>query len=136
MAFRLQPPDMRPQAARRLVMSLQISSRVAALLVPIAIATPIVAQEFLPAEQAAKLLSDGRPWAAVKDGHDARLTFQPDGTGSFEGPVTMPISWSVKGQEICMELRFAGAPCLRFRKIAGGLLGYRGKAEDLRLTRR
>jgi hypothetical protein len=135
MAFRFQLPDKRPQAALCLVLSLQISSRLAALLAPIAIATPIVAQEFLPVEQAAKLLSDSRPWAAVKDGRNARLTFAPDGTGSFEGPVTMPISWSVKGQEICMELRFAGAPCLRFRRIAGGLLGYSGKAEDLRLTR-
>ena len=117
------------------ILIIRAMSVLASLLTPIATATPIMAQEFLPAGQAAKLLSDGRPWAAAKDGRNARLTFNPDGTGSFEGPVTMPTSWSVKGQEICIDLSFAGTPCLRFRKIAGGLLGYKGSAEDLRLTR-
>ncbi|MGY6249843.1 hypothetical protein ACXIUS_20215 [Bosea thiooxidans] len=79
-------------------MNVKVLSILASVLGPIAAATPIGAQEFLPAAQAVKLLADGRPWATVTpEGRQARLTFNPDGTGSFEGPITMSTSWSVKG---------------------------------------
>jgi hypothetical protein len=106
------------------------------LLAPIAAAAPTSAQEFLPTAQAVQLLADGRPWTAVNaEGRRARVTFKSDGTGAFEGPVNMAIGWSVKGHDICLDLRFAGVRCLRFRQVAGGLQGFQGQTADLRLSR-
>lgn len=94
------------------------------------------ATEFLSPTQAVQVLTDGRPWSATTaDGKRANMTFNKDGTGSFEGPITLSTSWEIKGQEICVNLRIAAAKCLRFRRVAGGLEGYQGPILDLRLSR-
>lgn len=94
------------------------------------------AETFLPPANAVKLLADGRPWSAVTaDNRQARMTLRPDGTGSFEGPFTLPVAWSIKGQDVCFALGIVGTKCLRFRRIDGGLEGWQGAVADLKLTR-
>lgn len=95
-----------------------------------------VAAEFLSPTQAVQVLADGRPWSATTaDGKRANMVFNKDGTGSFEGPITLSTSWEIKGQEICVNLRIAGVKCLRFRRVVSGLEAYQGPTLDLRLSR-
>lgn len=63
---------------------------------------------------AAKALVDGRPWNwSVPDGKKGRMTFNVDGTGKLEGPVTMGIKWSVKGPDFCIAMGFMlGTKCV------------------------
>ena len=95
-----------------------------------------VAAGFLSPTQAVHVLADGQPWSvATADGKRANMTFNKDGTGSFEGPITLSTSWEIKGQEICVNLRIAGVKCLRFRRVVSGLEAYQGSTLDLRLSR-
>jgi len=113
-----------------------IISTVFAIAIPLATAVPIGAQELLPVGQAARALADGRAWSAVTpDGRKTKMTFNADGTGSFEGPITMTTRWAVRGQEICIDLSVAGSRCLRFRRTPDGLQAYQGQQPDLRLSR-
>ncbi len=109
---------------------------IVSLLVTAVPATGFAAQDYLPPSQAARMLADGQPWnAELPDGKKARLTFNADGTGSFEGPITISTSWAIKGDNLCVNLRIAGTRCLRFRQVTGGFQAYQGEAADLRLTR-
>jgi hypothetical protein len=93
-------------------------------------------REFLRPAQAAKMLADSHPWAATgPDGREAKVIFNPDGTGSFEGPMMMSTSWTIKGEDICITMRIIGVKCHRFAKVAGGLDAYTGGAVELRLRR-
>lgn len=117
---------------------MRIRSRILGKMVAILLTTtpPLQAEEFMSAVQAARFLADGRPWTAtLPEGKTARLTFNPDGTGSFEGPVTLSSGWSVKGSQFCVDMSFAGKRCLRFKPIKNGLQAYQGDTADLRLTR-
>lgn len=94
------------------------------------------AQPFLPPPEAIKILADGGPWTAqVSGGMKAKITFNKDGTGVFEGPLTLPTTWAIKGDAICLNLRVASTKCLRFRQTKGGLEGWEGDKLDIRLTR-
>lgn len=93
-------------------------------------------QGFLAPSQAVKVLMDGHPWLAEATNRPrAKMTLNADGTGLFEGPGTFPMSWEIKGQDICLNLRIAGVRCLRFRQVAGGFEGYMGQTLDLKLSR-
>ncbi|SFJ28320.1 hypothetical protein [Bradyrhizobium sp. cf659] len=93
-------------------------------------------REFLRPAQAAKILADSRPWAATGEGgRQARITFNPDGTGTFEGPMTVSATWGIKGEDICITMTIIGVKCHRFAKVAGGLDAYTDSAVELRLRR-
>lgn len=93
-------------------------------------------REFLRPAQAAKMLADSRPWAAKgPDGRAAKIIFNPDGTGTFEGPMTMSTKWAVKGEEICVTMTIIGVKCHRFAKVAGGLDAYTDGAVELQFRR-
>lgn len=93
-------------------------------------------REFLRPAQAAKLLADSRPWAAKgPDGREAKITFNQDGTGTFEGPVTLSSKWAIKGEDICISMTIIGVKCHRFAKVAGGLDAYTDGAVELQLRR-
>jgi hypothetical protein len=93
-------------------------------------------REFLRSAQAAKMLADSRPWAATRDdGREAQITFNQDGTGTFEGPMTLSTKWAVKGDDICITMNVIGVKCHRFAKVSGGLDAYTDGAVDLRLRR-
>jgi hypothetical protein len=93
-------------------------------------------REFLRPAQAAKMLADSRPWAATRaDGREAKVTFNPDGTGMFEGPMTLSTKWTINGDDICITMTVIGVKCHRFAKVSGGLDGYLDGAVDLRLRR-
>ena len=100
-------------------------------------AAQIAPQAFLAPTQVVKFLMDGRPWLVEASNRPrAKMTLNADGTGSFEGPGTIPMSWEIKGQDICLNLRIAGVRCLRFRQVAGGgFEGYLGQTLDLKLSR-
>lgn len=92
--------------------------------------------EFLPPAQAARLLIEGQTWSALTSSNrEAKVTFNKDGTGRFEGPMTLTTSWEIKGQEICLSISIVGTKCLRFRQTSRGLDGYVGQTLDLRLSR-
>lgn len=93
-------------------------------------------REFLRPAQAAKMLADSRAWAATgPDGREAKIIFNPDGTGSFEEPMTMSTTWTIKGEDICISMRVIGVKCHRFAKVARGLDAYTEGAVELRLRR-
>jgi hypothetical protein len=101
-------------------------------------AIPAFAQspQFLPADEAIKRVMDGRPWNGLTaTGRNARITLNRDGTGTFEGPVTMSISWERKDEDICLNLKIAGTKCLRFRPITGGYEAYAANKLDLTFSR-
>jgi hypothetical protein len=104
-----------------------------------AVSSPLAqaqAPDFLPANQAVKAMMDGRPWNGLtSEGRRAKFTFNKDGTGTFEGPITMSISWEQKADAVCLNLRMAGTKCFRFRAIAGGFEGYIGNKLDATFTR-
>ncbi|TIX66692.1 MAG: hypothetical protein E5V30_24755, partial [Mesorhizobium sp.] len=85
-------------------------------------------QAFLSPQRAAAVLADGRPWSAdTPDGKTLKFTLKKDGTGSIRGPMpfTLSVSWSVKGDQICIAGKM-GTRCLRFREAPGGLQGWDG----------
>lgn len=93
-------------------------------------------RQYLRPAQAAKILADSQPWAATgPDGRAAKITFNPDGTGTFDGPMTMSTSWAIKGENICITMRIIGVKCHRFAKVAGGLDAYTDGALELRFRR-
>ena len=93
-------------------------------------------REFLRPAQAAKMLADSRPWAARgPDGREAKITFNPDGTGTFEGPMTLSTKWTIKGEDICITMTIIGIKCHRFARVAGGLDAYTDDAVELRFRR-
>jgi hypothetical protein len=93
-------------------------------------------REFLRPAQAARILADSRPWAATRpNGREGKITFNPDGTGTFEGPVTLWTKWEIKGDDICVTMSVVGVKCRRFAKVSGGLDGYTDGAVDLQLRR-
>jgi hypothetical protein len=99
---------------------------------------PAIAQspQFISAPDAIKVVMDGCPWNGLTaDGRKARITLNKDGTGTFEGPITMSISWELKKDDICLNLKIAGTKCLRFRPIAGGYEAYNAGKLDLTFTR-
>jgi hypothetical protein len=97
---------------------------------------PAEAQDFLTPREAAAAVADGRPWSALtSEGQPARLTLNPDGTGRFEGPVTLGVGWTIRGEEICLRLGVIRTRCLRFQPIPGGYEAWAEGARDLRLTR-
>lgn len=104
----------------------------------IALSGPLAAQapQFLAPADAVRVVADGKPWNGVTaDGRKARITLNRDGSGSFEGPITLSISWAVMQEDICIKISIAGTKCLRFRRIAGGVEGWNAKGRDLTLTR-
>lgn len=113
-------------------------ARFVAVLVPALTLTGAMAraQEFLRPAQAVKILADSRPWAAKgPDGREAKIVFNPDGTGTFEGPFTLSTKWAVKGEDICVSMTIIGVKCHRFAKVAGGMDAYTDGAVELQLRR-
>lgn len=93
------------------------------------------AGEFLAPTEAVKVIIDGKPWSALSgEGRSATITLNRDGTGTLQGPITLSISWEVKGHDVCLNLK-VDLLCLRFRPIAGGYAGYKGQKLDLTLSR-
>lgn len=102
------------------------------------VTAPVSAQapEFLPVNQAVKVIADGNPWSALTaNGRRAKITLNKDGTGKFEGPITLSISWEVEGQNLCIKLGMPGTKCLRFRQMASAYEGFAGGKLDLTLSR-
>ncbi len=92
--------------------------------------------DFLTTDAAITRIVDGKPWTAVAaDGVRAKLTLFPDGTGTFEGPLTMSAAWYAEAGTFCVRIRMAGTKCLRFRQVGGKLEGYAGSTLDLTLSR-
>jgi hypothetical protein len=92
--------------------------------------------QFLPANEAIRRVMDGRPWNGLTvSGRNAKITLNQDGTGIFEGPITIAISWERKDEDICLNLKVAGTKCLRFRPVAGGYEAYAAGKLDLTFTR-
>jgi len=63
------------------------------------------------------------------------MTFNPDGTGTFDGPMTLSTTWTIKGEDICVTMKIVGVICHRYAKASGGLDGYLDGEVDLRLRR-
>lgn len=100
------------------------------------IAQPAQQVSYLPAADAVRRVMDGKPWNGLtSNGRNARITLNKDGSGTFEGPITMSISWERKGEDICLNLRMAGTKCLRFVAIANGYEAYNAGKLDLTFTR-
>lgn len=120
------------QARRNLVAIRSIALVVTALLVT----PPANAQSFMVPAEAARVLADGQPWSVTtSEGRRARMTLNSDGSGTFEGPITISISWQIKAEDLCIDLKMAGNKCMRFRSTSGSYEGYSGTALDLTFTR-
>jgi hypothetical protein len=99
---------------------------------PVAAETPA----FLAPKDAVSAIMDGRPWSATTSGgRQAQITFNKDGTGKFEGPITLSTSWTIKGEDVCLSISIAGTKCLRFRPIADGYEAWQNDRIDLTLRR-
>lgn len=97
---------------------------------------PATAQSFMPLHEATRAVADGKPWSVTtSEGRQAKMTLNSDGSGKFEGPITMTITWQINGEEMCLNLKMAGTKCLRFRAIKGGYQGFQGQAVDLTFVR-
>ncbi len=70
----------------------------------------------------AKALVDGKPWNwVVPDGKSGKMTFLPGGKAKFSGPMTMDVSWKIKGQEFCIAMGLMlGTKCLTAKTAKGG----------------
>jgi hypothetical protein len=70
----------------------------------------------------AKALVDGKPWNwVVPDGKSGKMTFMPGGKAKFSGPMTMNVSWKIKGQEFCIAMGLMlGTKCLTATAAKGG----------------
>lgn len=102
----------------------------------VAISQPASARAFLTPAQAIDVLADGQPWSATfGDSMRAKLTFNKNGTGVLQGPVTLAAKWEIKGQDVCLSVRFAFTRCLRFRMVDGVIEGYHGETLGPRLSR-
>lgn len=113
-----------------------VTRRITLVAAALLVTPPAVAQSFMAPAEAARLLADGQPWSVTtSEGRKARMTLNRDGSGTFEGPITIGISWRVKAEDLCIDLKMAGNKCLRFRPTSGGYEGYRGAALDLTFTR-
>jgi hypothetical protein len=118
--------------------SAYLTSTMLVLLATLPTSRPALAQtpEFLNPGDAVKAVVDGRPWSALTgNGRKARITLNKDGTGTFEGPLTLSITWEIKAADLCLKLGFPGTKCIRFRRIANGYEGYADGKLDLTLTR-
>jgi hypothetical protein len=94
------------------------------------------ADDTLPAATAITAIADGAPWRALtENGRRATITLNSDGTGTFEGPITMSITWAIERDVVCLNLRIAGKKCLTFRKVPDGYVGLADGKVDLTLTR-
>lgn len=94
------------------------------------------AEDILAPAAAVAALADGKPWLArPQDGPSARLTLNPGGTGSFEGPISVTAHWAVRGREICITIGPMGEKCLQFRRVEGGFQGLSAGRPDLVLLR-
>ncbi len=92
--------------------------------------------QYLPTAEVVRQVMDGRPWNGLSaSGRQARITLNKDGSGTFEGPMTMSISWTIKQNDICLNLGFAGTKCLRFVAIPKGYQAYNEGKVDLTFTR-
>ena len=97
---------------------------------------PLFAANFLTPAQALEAVIDDKAWSVVtSDGKRAQLTLRKDGSGRFEGPITVNASWEVKGEEICVRLSLAGTKCLRFSPAPRGFEAWQAGKLDLTLTR-
>lgn len=106
------------------------------LILPMTAPALAQAPEFLPVTEAIKRVADGKTWNGEGSGRPAaKITLNRDGTGTFEGPITMSISWERQGEDMCVNFKMAGTKCMRFRAIAGGYEGYITGKLDLKLTR-
>lgn len=125
-------------AATRIVKIVRLGAVIASVLMPSgAVVRAQAERAFLRPAQAAKMLADSRPWAATKrDGRDATVSFNPDGSGTFKGgPFELSTKWEIKGEDICITMSVVGVTCHRFAQVAGGLDGYTNGALDLQLRR-
>ncbi|MDH2401851.1 hypothetical protein QCM77_18070 [Bradyrhizobium sp. SSUT18] len=127
---------MRPTIIK-IVRAMRVAATIATALTPSGgIVRAQAEREFLRPAQAARILADSRPWAAMREGgRQARVTFNPDGTGTFEGPMTVSANWAINGEDICITITIIGVKCHRFVKVAGGLDAYTDGAVELRLRR-
>ena len=92
---------------------------------------------YLPADNVALQLADGKPWTAdAPTGRSFKLVLDSNGSGRIRGPLGFSIStdWAVVGDEICLENRLL-SKCLRFSSISGGFQGWENGEPDLRLSR-
>ena len=113
-----------------------LTRSIAHLAAALLVAPPADAQTVMAPAEAARILADGQPWSVTtSEGRKARMTLNRDGSGTFEGPITMGISWQIKAEDLCIDLKRAGNKCMRFRPTSGGYEGYRGAALDLTFTR-
>ena len=114
-------------------------SAAAILALLLAPAPPAQAQQasYLPVAEAVSALADGQPWAGTRpDGGMVRLTLHPNGIGRFEGPVTRAITWSVRGQEICIAIGLPiGTRCLRFLRHGQGFAAHEAGEPAFTLSR-
>lgn len=102
----------------------------------VALCDVTIAQQFLAAPHAVRIVADGKPWFAVPDaGPQARLTLSPDGTGVFDGPMKIATTWQIKGEEICLNLQGIGVKCLRFVQTQTGFNGFEGRKLSITLSR-
>lgn len=111
-------------------------ARIAAMLVIVASDATAQAPTYLAPAEVARVIADGRPWNVAAAGRpDARMTLNRDGTGTFGGPITMPVNWRFNGNAFCIETTFADTKCLQYKPIAGGYEGYANGKLDLTLKR-
>jgi hypothetical protein len=109
---------------------------IALIAIALLVTPPAAAQSFMAPAQAAQVLADGQPWSVTtSEGRKGRITLNRDGSGTFEGPITISISWQIKAEDLCIDLKMAGNKCMRFRPTKSGYEGYRGAALDLTFAR-
>ena len=105
-------------------------------LLTIAAPRAMAAQDYLPIDEAVALLADSRPWAvSAPDGMRAKLTLRPDGSGVFDGPITMKVTWRPSGQDLCIRIGAIGNKCLRFVRAGDAIQAYADGKPDLSLLR-
>lgn len=92
-------------------------------------------RDYLPVQRATELIADGAPWSAVSpNGRNFKLTLNKDGSGSLRGGLDLSVSWTVKGEALCLNGTLM-SKCLRFQQIDGGFQSWLGDKPDLKLSR-
>lgn len=84
-----------------------------------------------------RALADGKPWTAhMASGRTTQMTFLPDGTGVFNGPMRMSTTWRVDGDRLCVRMgMMPSSKCVTLRRSGAGFEGYEDAEFAFRLSR-
>lgn len=113
---------------------LQIAALASAVL---SLSSLAAGQQYMATKEVASALADGKPWTGQRpSGDQVKITFNKEGSGRFEGPITKSITWAVQNDEFCIVFGIPmGTKCLRFQTAQNGFAAFEKGAPAFTFSR-